>query len=232
MIFNFLVNERAADLVLHYNNSNSEDRRLIDGILAPAFTPGAIELFKRKHGKCPLLVNPALANLGRDSLDHSLLFRHLRGGDFLLQPNYTSILDLNDPDLKKYGQATIEQEDDLLLANAIASTSTSNTITIVKDRSLQGNGVGQQSRIAGAELSIANARRAQHDISKSSSASDSFFLVDDAPRALITAGVSAIISTSRMSMKSKDIPIIEYCQREGIPLYLIPDGKGRGFFNH
>ncbi|HTW96272.1 MAG TPA: hypothetical protein VMD74_01265 [Candidatus Methylomirabilis sp.] len=230
MIFNFLVDKEIADIVLHYNNG--DNKRLIDGILAPAFTPEAIEMFARKNGKCPLLANPALLHLDRHCLDHSLIFRHLRGGNFLLQPNYTFILDLKNPDLKKYGQATPDQERDMLFLKAICDTSNSNTITIGKNGCLKGNGTGQQSRIAGVELGLLNLRRARHDPHGCTEVSDSFFLMTDAPEASITAGISAILSTSRPTFASKDKEIIEYCQRWGVPLYLIPDAKGRGFFNH
>jgi len=136
---------------------------------------------------------------------------------------------LKDPDLKKHGQASKEQEVDMLLAKAICDTSNSNTITLVKDGALIGNGVGQQSRVACAELAISLAKKNGHELPGAVAASDSFFPFSDGPETLITAGISAIISTSG-SLRDNDS--VELCSRWDKPLYLIPDAKGRGFFNH
>ncbi|MDD4902428.1 MAG: hypothetical protein PHE24_04825 [Patescibacteria group bacterium] len=229
MDLNFLVDGKIAELILHYNNP--EGRRIIDGVMAPGFTAEAIKAFERKKGKCPLIVCPALATLGRDCLDRALHFRYLRGQDFLLQPNFTFIFQMSMPYVAKYGQATIQQEKDMVFLKAIIDCCTSNTIAIGGDFTLFAAAVAQQSRIAAADLGIANSTRSLHDLHGSVSASDSFFLVTDAPGALIKAGIAAILSTSRVTSMSKDPPIIKFCQDAGIPLYLTPDDQTRGFFH-
>jgi phosphoribosylaminoimidazolecarboxamide formyltransferase/IMP cyclohydrolase len=174
------------------------------------------------------MANPQLANLNRNSLDTAPRFRYVRGG-FLLQPNYTFILDLTNPDLVKIGQPTIEQEDDMLLAKAICDTSNSNTITVVLEGMLAGNGVGQQARVYGAQLALTRAQASEHYVLGASAASDSFFPFTDGVEVLAKAGIKAIISSSG-SVKDKDV--IKFCEEKGIMLYLIPDSKGRGFFGH
>jgi phosphoribosylaminoimidazolecarboxamide formyltransferase/IMP cyclohydrolase len=138
-------------------------------------------------------------------------------------------LDLNDPDLVKIGQATAQQEDDMLLAKAICDTSNSNTITIVAGGMLIGNGVGQQARVYGSRLALTRAYACSHHVPGASAASDSFFPQTDGVEALAEAQVKAIMSTSG-SVKDKDV--IKFCEEKGIALYLIPDKKGRGFFGH
>lgn len=225
VMLNFSVDVEEAELLLSYK---SETRRLLDGIIAPSFSQEAIALLKRKGDKCRFVANEFLAELDRHSLDQELIPRYVRGG-FLEQPNYTFILDINDPDLKKYGEVSEIQEYDFMLAKAICDTSNSNTITIVKDGQLLGNGVGQQSRVAGAQLAIKIADDNCHNYHGAVAASDSFFPFNDGPEALIHADIKAIISTSG---SVNDPKLIDYCNMCEVPLWLIPDTKGRGFYNH
>lgn len=227
VVTNFTIDEKTAEALVSHGMPEGRKRPL-DGIVAPAFDEGAIGTFKRKADKCRLLVNPELARLGRDSLDTSLRFRYVRGG-VLLQPNYTFVLDLGDPDLQKHGNATAEQEDDMLLAKAISDTSNSNTITLVRQGKLIANGVGQQARVRGARLAVNLTEYSEHEVQGASASSDSFFPFTDGVEVLCEAGVKAVISTSG-SIKDKEV--VDYCLRNGMALYLIPDKRGRGFFGH
>ncbi len=223
VMLNFQVTKKITEAILSYRAS-----KILDGIIAPGFDDGTMEMMKRKGDKCRFIVNPSLANLSHDSLDKNPRFRYVRGG-LLLQPNYTFILDLKNPELKKIGQATEEQERDMLLAKAICDTSNSNTITLVIKGTLIGNGVGQQARVYGSMLALDRATACGHSILGASAASDSFFPYTDGVEALVKAGVKSIISTSG-SVKDEDV--IKYCQKKDIALYLIPDKIGRGFFGH
>ncbi len=202
--------------------------RMLDGIIAPSFTEEAIAKLRRKGDRCRFIVNPALAAFSENTLDVAPRFRYVRGG-FLQQPNYTFILDLSSSDLAKYGNATPTQEDDLLLAWAVGATSNSNTISLVKDGMLIGNGVGQQDRVGAAKLALMRAERSKHDPKGAAAYSDSFFPFPDGPETLIDAGIGAILSTSG---SLKDPATIELATARNTPLYLIPDRIGRGFFGH
>ena len=222
IITNFPMAEAEAATLLHYE---SQKRRPIDVVAAPEFSDGAIEELSRKEGKCKLFVNPALRSATLDTLRR---FRQVRGG-FLVQPNYTFVLDLNASYVKKYGQATPEQELDMLLAWAIGSTSNSNKITLVKFRQLIGNGLSQQSRVEAAELAVLKVKYSG-DIPQGASAySDSFFPFPDGPKLLIDAGVSAILTTSG---SIRDGETVTLCKERNVPLYMIPDELCRGFFGH
>jgi phosphoribosylaminoimidazolecarboxamide formyltransferase/IMP cyclohydrolase len=199
----------------------------LDGVIAPAFTEGAIALLRRKGDKCRFVVNPAL-NVLVGNLDRTPRSRFVRGG-FLIQPNYTFVPNFYGGELLKYGVATVEQERDMVLAWAIGSTSNSNTITLVKNEQLIGNGVGQQDRVGAANLAITRARRSGHDVTGAVAYSDSFFPFPDGPQTLIDAGVTAIFTSSG---SIKDREIIDLCAKHGVALYMIPDQVGRGFFGH
>ena len=203
--------------------------KMLDGIIAPAFTEGAIAMLRRKGDKCRFIMNPALSayNL-RNSLDETPRFRFVRGG-FLAQPNYVFAPNLDHLGIVKYGKATPQQQCDMMLAWAVGSTSNSNTITLVKNEQLIGNGVGQQDRVGAANLAITRARRSGHDVSGASAYSDSFFPFPDGPQTLIDAGVTAIFTSSG---SVKDRLTIEVCAKHGVALYMVPDQVGRGFFGH
>lgn len=201
--------------------------KMLDGVIAPGFTPEAIAKMRRKGDKCRFLVNVALKDIDEKSLDTANRFRYIRGG-FLSQPNYTFVMNFKDG-VTKHTQATENQEKDLLLAWAIGATSNSNTITLVNESQLIGNGVGQQDRVGAANLAIARAIRSSHSVEGSVAYSDSFFPFSDGPQALINSGVKAILSSSG---SVRDGDTINLCAEKEVALYMIPDSVGRGFFGH
>lgn len=200
--------------------------KMLDGIIAPSFSAGAVSILRRKKDKCRFIVNPALYAFGR--LDQAPRFRYVRGG-FLVQPNYTFVPEFEKDEIEKYGKPTSDQKRDMALAWAIGSTSNSNTITLVKDGQLIGNGVGQQDRVGAANLAIARARRSGHSVAGSAAYSDSFFPFPDGPKTLIDAGVTAIFTSSG---SVRDRETIDLCVTSGVVLYMVPDNVGRGFFGH
>jgi phosphoribosylaminoimidazolecarboxamide formyltransferase/IMP cyclohydrolase len=224
---NFPVDGEVAEMLVTHGMPEGQ-RRPLDGIIAPSFEEDAVGMFQRKGDKCRLLVNPEIERLGLASLDRAPRYRYVRGG-FLMQPNYTFVLDLKDPDLKKYGKATEGQEDDMLLAKSIGDTSNSNTITIIRHGQLIANGVGQQARVRGSKLAINLVSYSDHECEGASASSDSFFPFTDGIEVLQKAGVKAIIGTSG-SIKDKDV--VKFCEDRSVVLYHIPDKKARGFFGH
>ncbi len=224
VMLNFAVDEKIAEELIH--KYVGEGRRLLDIVAAPEFTPEAIETLARKKGKCRILVNPNIKNAGVSSLDKTERFRYVRGG-FLTQPNYTFVPDMSRMPL------------DTILAWAVGCTSNSNTITIVKDGRLYGNGVGQQDRVGAAKLAILRADDAAKvarqdlatlaDLAGATAYSDSFFPFPDAPQVLIDRGIKTIFSTSG---SVNDEKIIELCKSKGVNLVLLPDVEARGFYQH
>ncbi len=226
-MFNFEFSEKEAEILFTHQIKKGQ-RRLLDGIVVPGFSEKALELFRRKKDKCRFITNSALAKLGENSLDDAKRFRYVRGG-YLTQPNYDFVLDFKHPELEIFGEIDAKRQADLLLAWAISATSNSNTITLVKNSMLIGNGVGQQDRVNCCELAVKRATDANHKISGSVAASDSFFPFPDGPELLIKAGVKSIFSTSG---SVNDAFTQELCQRKNVILAQIPDKLARGFFGH
>lgn len=226
VMVSFPLTEALAEILLTHESHGP--RHLLDAVIAPSFDSAAIELLARKGDKCRFLENPALAMAGAGSLDNSHVFRQVRGG-YLRQPNYTWTVDLKSSDVDKTGDLTDAQARDLVLAWAICATSNSNTITLVQNGRLIGNGVGQQDRVGCCELALKRARDAGHNPAGAVAASDSFFPFPDGPEVLIKAGVKAIWSTSG-SVRDSDTKKV--CAQAGVSLWQVPDAIGRGFFGH
>lgn len=226
VMLGFSVGADEAELLLHHAADGG--RRLLDLVTAASFSDEAIEVLARKQGKCRLLANPALGELGRSSLDTTPRTRPVRGG-VLEQPNYTFVLDLDAPEIEATAPLSDAQRQDLLLAWAVGATSNSNTITLVRDGALIGNGVGQQDRVGCCALAIARATDAGHAIPGAVAYSDSFFPFPDAPRTLIDAGVSAVFSTSG---SVRDDVVQQAFRDAGVPLVQLPDRAARGFYAH
>jgi phosphoribosylaminoimidazolecarboxamide formyltransferase/IMP cyclohydrolase len=222
------------------------NKPMFDGVIAPAFQGLSAQALARSKGKCRIMVNPALSREGSALIDRAPRFRYVRGG-LLAQPNYSHILDFGDQDIKVYGELTSHQiMKDILLAYCICSTSNSNTITLVKEGMLIGNGVGQQDRVGAAELAVKRAIDAGHGCRKTwrnwfglkpsykpllgaVACSDSFFPFPDGVQVLIDAGVKTIFSTSG---SVNDKLIQDLCVENNVTLVQLPDGKARAFFGH
>jgi phosphoribosylaminoimidazolecarboxamide formyltransferase/IMP cyclohydrolase len=133
--------------------------------------------------------------------------------------------------MKVIGMLTNRMMKDLLIAWGIGSTSNSNTITIVNDEMLIGNGVGQQDRVGAAELAIKRAIDAGHKdkLQGAVAYSDSFFPFPDGVQVLIDHGIGAIFSTTG-SVNDKKIQ--DLCRECGVVLCQLPDTSARGFFGH
>ena len=155
-------------------------------------------------------------------------YEQVRGG-VLQQPNYTFVLDLDDPSVQTHGSLAPALRRDLLLAWAVGSTSNSNTVTLVRDGQLLGNGVGQQDRVGGCTLAVARTRDAGHDTAGAVAYSDSFFPFPDAPQVLIDAGVRVIFSTTG---SVRDDVVRTTMRDAGVTVVQLPDRVARGFFGH
>ena len=220
---NFEITDDLAEIILLHEVVKG--KRLLDAVIAPSITKDAQELLKRKKDKCRLLVNPALGSLDKDSLDKAFRTRYVRGGK-LVQENYTYIIELKEAGADKLEESV---KRDLLLAWAIGSTSNSNTISLVNNGKLIGNGVGQQDRVGAAELAVKRAKDAKHEIKGAVAYSDSFFPFADGPLVLAEAGVKTILATSG---SIADASVAESVRQAGAQILTIADAQSRGFYAH
>lgn len=225
---NFEITKSHAELLK--THGMMAGRRLIDIIIAPSIADEALKYLLPKKSRLRILTNPALAQLDEDSLDAAERCRYVRGGA-ILQDNYTYVFDYTSPELHKIGRLSPRQKSDMVLAWAIGSTSNSNTISIVRNNMLLGNGVGQQDRVSAAQLAINRAREAGHkdELKGAVAYSDSFFPFPDAPESLAKAGITAIFTTSG---SVKDEEVRAAMKKAKVSFYTLPDTVARGFYAH
>ncbi|MCH7493055.1 hypothetical protein IID19_05775, partial [Patescibacteria group bacterium] len=227
---NFPIGVKEAEtLLFHKTGGNAKgdpNRRLIDVIMAPSISQEAIELLKRKDGRCKLLVNEALGHLTKNTVDKELTIRSV-GGGLLEQDHASLILNLEHEKLKKNDRTLTDQQTiDLLLAWAVCATSRSNTITIALNSMIIGNGSGGKSRVFIAEIAIKLANDSGHIIAGAVAVSDSFFPQPDGPQILIDNNVDVIFTTFG-SVKDKTVK--ETILDAGVILWWGPDNEFRIF---
>ncbi|HEX4774393.1 MAG TPA: hypothetical protein VH234_02665 [Candidatus Saccharimonadales bacterium] len=243
VMINAEINKAVAEALMHHA-MDGDRPRLLDGVIGASVTKEALELLSRN--KLRVVINPALADLGLTSLDSQDRSRPVRGG-LLRQPNYDFVLDLKADYMRFHGKITDEQKRDMVLAWAVGSTSNSNTISLVKNGQLIGNGVGQQDRVGAAQLALTRTTNAFPELSEkddkivlevhldkaklanSVAYSDSFFPFPDGPELLAKAGVKAILTSSG---SIGDDSVIQTLTSAGTSVAMLPDKVGRGFFMH
>ena len=235
IIVNFEITKDLAELLIMHNTNGK--RRPLDVIVASSVTEEAIQVLKRQNDRCLVMTNSALDSLSEASLDHTPQVRQVAGGDWIEQPNHTYILDLSDKENIKYYGANQKQGEekakldlDTILGWGIATSSNSNTITLVRDGMLIGNGVGQQDRVEAVELALKRAGDREHDVRGAVAVSDSFFPFPDAPQMLVGAGVARIFATSGSINDKATIALFE--NNTTSELMHIPDPVARMFFGH
>lgn len=219
------IDADVATALMQYHMPEGQNR-LLDGVVGSEVTPEAMEILSR--AKLRIVTNPALANLSKDTLETAPIFRNVRGG-MLVQPNYTFVVDYSADYMEQHGDLSEQAKKDMLLAWAVGSTSNSNTICIVKDGRMLGNGVGQQDRVGAAKLAVTRATSRDHDVKGAAAYSDSFFPFPDGPLVLADAGITAILTSSG---SVKDPEVVETLAKKNVAVMMLPDKTGRGFFGH
>ena len=243
IMINGPIDEKVAESLMHYA-MDGDKPRLLDGVIGSSVSKEALELLSRN--KLRVIVNPALDGLGEKSLDSTRRSRPVRGGT-LEQPNYDFVLDLKADYIQQHGAATDQQKQDMVLGWAIGSTSNSNTISIVKDGQLIGNGVGQQDRVGAGQLALTRTTNVIPDLEEqgdsiilkvkldknklagASAYSDSFFPFPDGPELLAKAGIKSFLTTSG---SVGDEAVIKVLTNAGASITMLPDKVGRGFYLH
>jgi phosphoribosylaminoimidazolecarboxamide formyltransferase/IMP cyclohydrolase len=243
IMINGEIDESVAETLMRHA-MDGDKPRLLDGVIGSSVTKDALELLSRN--KLRVVVNPALANLSAASLDSSRRMRPVRGG-VLEQPNYDFVIDLSADYMQIHGKPTDQQKRDLILGWAIGCTSNSNTISLVKDGRLIGNGVGQQDRVGAGQLALTRTTNTLPELEEqgeklilkitldkqklngAAAYSDSFFPFPDGPELLAKAGIRAILTSSG---SVGDEQVTKTLTDSGVTVAMVPDKLGRGFYMH
>jgi phosphoribosylaminoimidazolecarboxamide formyltransferase/IMP cyclohydrolase len=174
--FNCAVDEAAAQAVT---------QQFMEVLIAPEFSPAALEILAAKQNVRVLRVPLGEANHGYD-------FKRVTGG--LLVQNFDAAR-IKSGDLKLVTKRAPTQSEvrDLLFAWRVAKYVKSNAIVYCRDAQTVGVGAGQMSRVDSARIAAIKAENAGLSIAGAVAASDAFFPFRDGLDVLAKAGARAVI---------------------------------------
>ncbi len=184
--FNTAVDKAAAEAV---------DKQFVEVLIAPAFTPEALEVFKPKTNVRILQIalptaadGAAFANRGRNRFD----IKRVSSG-LLMQTADNHELSEKDLTVVSAKQPTPTQIADLLFAWKVAQYVKSNAIVFCKDGMTMGVGAGQMSRLDSARIASIKAQSANLSLAGTAVASDAFFPFRDGLDVVVDAGATCVI---------------------------------------
>jgi phosphoribosylaminoimidazolecarboxamide formyltransferase / IMP cyclohydrolase len=173
-------------------------KQFVEVLMAPDFTPGALEVFKSKTNVriLKIALPPRTASdktasaweQGRNSYDIKRV-----GSGLLIQSADNHTLSLADLKVVTKLQPTAQQLQDLLFAWTVAQYVKSNAIVFCKDGMTMGVGAGQMSRLDSARIASIKAGHANLSLQGTVVASDAFFPFRDGLDVVVDAGASCII---------------------------------------
>ena len=206
--FTTLVDEGVAEAV---------SSLFVECIVAPGFTPGAIEILVRKRN---LRVLEGRAQWPAGALD----YKRVRGG-ILVQERASSRIGDEGWQVVTRKEPTGDERRDLLFAWRAVAAVKSNAIVLARDGATIGIGAGQMSRVDAAFLAAHKAEHAGHSTRGAVLGSDAFFPFRDGVDQAAEAGVVAIIQPGG---SVRDQEIIDAANEHGISMVM----TGRRQFRH
>ncbi|MDR0844594.1 MAG: bifunctional phosphoribosylaminoimidazolecarboxamide formyltransferase/IMP cyclohydrolase [Tannerella sp.] len=175
-------------------------------IIAPEYTPEALEVLKQKKNRIILV--------RKESERPTRQFRSLLNG-VLAQDKDLSIQTEADLEPMTKKKPTPQEVTDLLFANKLVKHSKSNAITLVKNKQLCASGIGQTSRVDALKQAIEKASAFQFDLKGAVMASDAFFPFSDCVEIAGQAGITAVIQPGG---SIRDNLTVEYCDEHGLSM--------------
>jgi len=191
----------AANCPLDLACAKKIDEIFYEVLLAPSFSPEAIEFLARKKNRILLQqIQPIPA---------SIQIRSVLGGYLVQSPDQTteSVDQFKVVTRKKPNQTELT---DMAFAVKVVKHTRSNAIVLVKNRQLIGSGTGQTSRIDAMRQAAHKARTFDFDVQGAIMASDAFFPFADSVEVAWQEGIRAVIQPGG-SVKDQDS--IDYCDR-------------------
>lgn len=182
----------------------------VEAIIAPGYTPAALEILKSRSSNMRVLLQPDFAPAERVS-DYDI--KKIPGGIVAQTPDAQSVkkADLKVVTRKK---PTPEQMESLLFADRVAKHVKSNTIVLVQGKMVVGCGAGQMSRVDSAVIA---ARKAGNRAKGACLASDAMFPARDGLDAAAQTGCVAIIQPGG---SKRDDEVIAAADEHGIAMVL------------
>jgi phosphoribosylaminoimidazolecarboxamide formyltransferase/IMP cyclohydrolase len=245
VVCNFSINKLFLELMFRAHDSEEKKWGMLAAIVCKEISEDALEFLAKKlterKQNCVVYVNESFdyIEMGLEKMRTEKLYRPVRGG-ILVQdaPVFVPRFSKDETYVLHCGDMSRYMTNDLVFAWAINSTSNSNTITIVRERQLLGNAVGQQKRVASSQLAVEKARfsvkfRNNYALDRGSQNAiawgDSFFPYPDGIKVLQDAGIRCVVATRG---SKRDENVIKFCEEKEMIFATYPDSIARGFSNH
>ena len=168
-------------------------KQFVEVLMAPAFTPEALAVFKTKVNVRLLQIDLPLGGAsawtqGRNAVDMKRI-----GSGLLMQTADNHELTLADLKVVSTVQPTPQQLQDLLFAWKVAKYVKSNAIVFCANGMTMGVGAGQMSRLDSARIASIKAQHAGLSLVGTAVASDAFFPFRDGLDVVVDAGATCVI---------------------------------------
>jgi phosphoribosylaminoimidazolecarboxamide formyltransferase/IMP cyclohydrolase len=190
-------------------------KQFVEVLMAPAFTPEALAVFKSKVNVRVLQIalppgGKSDWNNGRNAVDVKRV-----GSGLLMQTADNHELTLADLKVVTKLQPTQEQLQDLLFAWKVGKFVKSNAIVFCKGGMTMGVGAGQMSRLDSARIASIKAEHAGLSLKGTAVASDAFFPFRDGLDVVVDAGASCVIQPGG-SMRDQEV--IDAANERGVAM--------------
>ena len=191
-----------------------------EAIVAPGYTPEALEILRTKRGFEIVEIPPA--EIGADELGIGRFDFKRIGGGLLVQTFDEMEEDRDKLQPVTQRRPTLEELTDLLFAWRAVRHVKSNAVVLAKKHAMVGMGAGQPSRVVSVEVAL---RKAGERAPLSVMASDAYFPFPDGIQIAAQAGVTAIIQPGG---SIRDEMAIEVADRHHMAMVF----TGRRHFKH
>ena len=186
-------------------------KQFVEVLMAPAFTPEALAVFKSKVNVRILQIElPADGSRGGNAID----IKRVSSG-LLMQTADSHELTLADLLVVTRVQPTAQQLQDLLFAWKVAKYVKSNAIVFCANGMTMGVGAGQMSRLDSARIASIKAQHAQLSLQGTVVASDAFFPFRDGLDVVVDAGATCVIQPGG-SMRDQEV--IDAANERGVAM--------------
>ncbi|BCO26028.1 bifunctional purine biosynthesis protein PurH [Rhodoferax lithotrophicus] len=188
-------------------------KQFIEVLMAPAFTPEALAVFKSKVNVRILQID--LPKGGDKPWEQGRNFMDMKriGSGILLQTADNHELALSDLKVVTNLQPSAEQLKDLMFAWTVAKYVKSNAIVFCKDSMTMGVGAGQMSRLDSARIASIKAEHAGLSLKGTAVASDAFFPFRDGLDVVVDAGATCVIQPGG---SIRDQEVIDAANERGV----------------
>jgi phosphoribosylaminoimidazolecarboxamide formyltransferase/IMP cyclohydrolase len=182
------------------------DKVFLEVVIAPSFTPGAVEILSSKKNRI-ILQRKSTGN-------EKTSFRSMLGGILWQErDSSTETASMMKPATSRHPSE--EEYQDLVFANKIVKHSRSNAMVLAKGRQLCASGIGQTSRIDALRQAIDKARTFGFSLEGAVMASDAFFPFADSVTTAHEAGITAVVQPGG---SVRDQESIDYCNKTGVAM--------------